>query len=154
MRIICICIRNNNNIFMNIDSIIEFNTIYKQQKRKIKTKKESKQYFKNRASEMNYRCKTGHRITYLDLYHILKSQKMICTLTGDRLTKENISVDHIIPVSRGGTNAVSNIRFVTKTANSMKYTQMDDELLNICRKIIYCKIEKTLAFKNEGMISI
>ena len=77
-----------------------------------------------------------HRITAFDLWKIAKKQKCLCALTGEKLTRENLSVDHITPLSKGGYNTPSNIQLVTLDANKMKFTMNNDELLRFCLKVV------------------
>jgi hypothetical protein len=77
-----------------------------------------------------------YKLTAYDLWKIAKSQKLICPITGYKLTNENLSVDHIHPISKGGSNDPSNIRLVDKWVNIMLYTKTDEELLKICKDII------------------
>jgi hypothetical protein len=72
------------------------------------------------------------RLTAFDLWKIAKKQRLICPLTGMKLTAQNISVDHILAVSKGGTNAPSNIRLVHKIANHMKNHYSDTQFMEIC----------------------
>ena len=72
------------------------------------------------------------RVTAFDLWKIAKKQRLICPLTGLKLTADIVSVDHIIPVSKGGTNAPSNIRLVHKVINHMKNHYSDTQFLEMC----------------------
>jgi hypothetical protein len=67
-------------------------------------------------------CKYGFlgRVSPLDLWGIAKRQKMICPYSGQRLTADNVSLEHIIPISRGGTHTKDNVRLVHMWANLMK----------------------------------
>jgi 5-methylcytosine-specific restriction endonuclease McrA len=52
-----------------------------------------------------------------------------CAITGLLLTPGvNASVDHILPVARGGGNDIANLRFVHTAVNRLKLTMTDDEL--------------------------
>lgn len=75
------------------------------------------------------------KITAFELWRIAKQQKLRCPLTGFKLTAENISVDHILPVSKGGSNQSSNIRLVHKIANHMKNHYSDTQFLEICSRV-------------------
>ena len=86
------------------------------------------------AQRTNYRCEG--KITALDLWNIAKKQKLICPLTGEKLTCENISVDHIVPTSKGGANTPSNIQLVTNHANTIKNNMDLTELLHFCQAIV------------------
>jgi 5-methylcytosine-specific restriction endonuclease McrA len=82
--------------------------------------------------------KRGHpeRIGYMDLYRLAKKQKCRCALTGDKLTRDNISVDHITPLSKGGNNVVENLRLVTYDVNIVKNSLSDLEFLTICKNVV------------------
>ena len=71
-----------------------------------------------------------------DLLCILKKQNNKCALTGDDISLcDDIELDHIIPVSRGGLNNINNVRWVTKQANRLKGNFLDSELIKIITKI-------------------
>jgi 5-methylcytosine-specific restriction endonuclease McrA len=86
------------------------------------------------ARSANYRC--GGKITALDLWSIAKKQKLICPLTGEKLTCKNISVDHIMPISKDGANTPSNIQLITNHANTIKNNMNLAELLHLCQAIV------------------
>jgi 5-methylcytosine-specific restriction endonuclease McrA len=72
------------------------------------------------------------KLSATDLLGIAKKQQLICPLTGLKLTAQNISVDHIMAVSKGGSNAPSNIRLVHRIANHMKNHYSDTQFLEMC----------------------
>jgi 5-methylcytosine-specific restriction endonuclease McrA len=74
-------------------------------------------------------------ITPLQLWKIAKQQKCICAISGIKLTAENISIDHIVPVSQGGSNNISNIRLVHAKVNKMRNDYTMEEFLDLCKKI-------------------
>ncbi|MBU0461565.1 MAG: HNH endonuclease [Nanoarchaeota archaeon] len=49
---------------------------------------------------------------------VRKVTKGVCPLCGKKVGLEKMSVDHIIPLSKGGTNEISNIRAICKNCNS------------------------------------
>lgn len=104
---------------------------HKKYARKIKRTKT----FKYLAANMNYWYKNGI-ITSFDLWKIAKRQKLLCPFTGQKLTVENISVDHFISKSKGGLNIPSNIRLVVKSINTAKQTMTDDEFINLCKCVV------------------
>ncbi|MHA4750810.1 HNH endonuclease, partial [Enterococcus faecium] len=60
-----------------------------------------------------------------------------CGLTGENISLDTeIELDHIIPTTRGGTNDISNLRWVTKDANRLKQNKTDSELKELCKKIL------------------
>lgn len=102
---------------------------------KIRREIEKRKIFKLLARYANKRHNEDI-ITARDLFSIAKKQKLLCALTGDRLTKDNISVDHIVPKSKGGKNIISNIRLVTYDVNMSKHNHTDDEFLTLCKKVL------------------
>lgn len=77
--------------------------------------------FKNLADQSNYsRHKPKDKLTAQHLFSIAKEQKLICPYTGLKLTKQTMSVEHVVPLSKGGTNTRDNIRLVHVWANRMK----------------------------------
>jgi 5-methylcytosine-specific restriction endonuclease McrA len=76
------------------------------------------------------------KLTPFDLWKVAHRQKLVCALTGEKLTRDTISVDHIIPRSKGGKNVPSNIRLTTRDVNWFRRTMTDDELLKMCRRVV------------------
>lgn len=93
-------------------------------------------YFKYLSRVLKYKCKTGHLITPQELWSLAKRQRLTCPLSGRRLTRNNISIDHIIPLSNGGDNHPSNLRFVDYHANLAKAMFSDQELVLLAADII------------------
>ena len=52
--------------------------------------------------------------------NIWKRDNYTCAYTGEKLTKETVSVDHIIPQSRGGKNTWENLITASKKINVFK----------------------------------
>lgn len=62
-----------------------------------------------------------------------------CYLTGELIDlskPHTYNFDHIIPVSKGGTNDLSNLAICTKDANIAKSNLSLDELKSLCKKIL------------------
>lgn len=74
-----------------------------------------------------------------NLEDILHSQEYKCALTGeDIILGLNDSVDHIIPKSKFSDDTykcLSNLRWTTRQANSVKNNFTDDELIQFLEKI-------------------
>lgn len=75
-------------------------------------------------------------ITGADLWKLAKKQKLLCSLTGRRLTRDNVSVDHICHKVNGGLNAIDNIRLVVKEANFARHTMTDDAFVKMCQDVV------------------
>lgn len=110
-------------------------------KRKLKYKK-NRENLLNKCKKHVFKCLSqgysgkGTKISPFEIWKILKKQRCVCPLTGRKITKENISLDHIIPRSRGGSNNLSNLRFVDYDANIAKSTLLDEEFLKLCKDIV------------------
>jgi hypothetical protein len=62
-----------------------------------------------------------------------------CYLTGvdiDINDTKSYNFDHIIPVSRGGTNTLDNLGICTKQANQAKNNMTPDEFINLCKLVV------------------
>ena len=71
---------------------------------------------------------------YKDLMYLFLKQKQICPYTGIHLKLgDNASLDHKIPVSKGGTNETQNLQWVCKWANIAKHDYSEDEFKNYIR---------------------
>lgn len=93
--------------------------------------------FRTMANMSNSRCQ--EKITAFDLWKIAKRQKMICPLTGDRLTRDNISVDHVVPRTRGGKNISANIRLTTLQVNMARKDLPDERFVELCQKVVFSR---------------
>ena len=109
--------------------------LYNQKRKGYRKSYYNKHPLKRLSWSMNYLYKNG-TITGYDLWKIAKKQRMICPLSGEKLTNENISVDHIISKSNGGINNVVNIRLVTKFVNISKQTMTDEMFVSKCKQIV------------------
>lgn len=70
--------------------------------------------------------------------NIFKRDKYICGYTGKKLQKHELSVDHILPVSRGGQNTWENLITCDKPVNTFK----DNKLPHECGLKLLWKPEK------------
>lgn len=70
--------------------------------------------------------------------NIFKRDKYICGYTGKKLQKNELSVDHILPVSRGGQNTWENLVTCEKQTNTFK----DNRLPHECGLKLLWKPEK------------
>lgn len=58
-----------------------------------------------------------------------------CGITGRLITIEEADLDHVVPVSRGGTGDISNLRWTWSRANEAKGNMLDSEFLAMCSQI-------------------
>ena len=73
--------------------------------------------------------------TAKDLCLLAYKQRLICPYSGIKLNRENMSIDHIIPLSKGGTSNINNLCIVDKRINIMKSTMGVEEFINLCKII-------------------
>lgn len=62
-----------------------------------------------------------------------------CYLTGVRIdfsNPETYTFDHILPVSKDGTNSISNLGLSTRQANLAKNDMTVEEFLELCEKVL------------------
>jgi 5-methylcytosine-specific restriction endonuclease McrA len=75
-------------------------------------------------------------ITAKDLWKIAKKQKLICCISGRKLSNSNISPDHILSKFNGGASTAENIQLVCKEVNVAKHVLSLDELIQLAEDII------------------
>jgi hypothetical protein len=95
-----------------------------------RAKVKAKRFFHCRAIAFNNHCKV--KFAARDLASIWKRQRGFCALTGWKLTRENSHLDHIIPVGRGGTHELSNLRWTVNVVNQAKRALLDHEFIQLC----------------------
>lgn len=76
------------------------------------------------------------KVTAKKLRQLIDFQNYRCALTGDELAPETASVDHKIPISKGGTNVMENVQVLHSEVNRMKGSMSTLEFILLCRKII------------------
>ena len=107
----------------------------KEQRRQYKVKYKRIHYFKY-ISKVHNKRSGGYVLRPMELWGILKRQRMLCALTGRRLNRDNISLDHIVPLSKGGSNEPNNLRFVHIDSNTFKMDMDDMALLELAKDIV------------------
>lgn len=70
------------------------------------------------------------------LEKMLKRQDYKCALSGKELTPQNAAIDHIVPLSKGGSHYVSNAQILLADVNSAKGQMTNDEFIAMCRSIV------------------
>lgn len=59
-----------------------------------------------------------------------------CYVCGDVIAWATAAIDHVVPVSRGGSHEIDNLRWACRRCNSMKSDMTLDELVALARKLI------------------
>ena len=71
-----------------------------------------------------------------ELLKKLEQQGNRSALSGEPIDDKNSEIDHIIPVSRGGSSEIENLQWVTRKINRMKHTMTNEEFVEVCRSVI------------------
>ncbi len=80
----------------------------------------------NRKQHSARRAVKGH-FTDEDLRQILERQKHRCVYCKVTLTRRTKSLDHILPVSKGGTNWPDNLQFTCRSCNCRKHNRTHEQ---------------------------
>jgi DNA-binding CsgD family transcriptional regulator len=93
--------------------------------------------FKRRAGD-RWRVKVDSPYDCADVIEKL-GKKPRCYLTGELINLEepmSYSLDHINPVSKGGTNELNNLQITCASANSAKSNLTLDEFYKLCERVL------------------
>lgn len=71
---------------------------------------------------------------------IFNRSKGVCEICGKNLYKQNFQIDHILPLSRGGTNDPANLRAVHCNCNRLKGNFTDGELIKGSGDVVFGQI--------------
>ena len=79
---------------------------------------------------------TAKRIRSEDILTLLRRQNFKCALTGQTLTPQTAHLDHIVPLARGGTDAIENLQILHRDVNLAKHTLTVNEFIQLCRDVL------------------
>lgn len=108
---------------------------YKAERRRMSKERYWKNPLKRLIKAIRKQGKVDGDIKAFDFWKLAKRQKLTCPLTGRRLSSQNVSVDHIVPLSKGGTNRIDNFRLVDKHANFARLNYTDEQFFELCRDV-------------------
>lgn len=101
-------------------------------------------YWNRRASKVNDRCLNKYgsleKITGKELYEKF-SNVSNCCYCGTEITHDTCHIEHIIPVSIGGSNTIDNINFSCGRCNVTKNDKTDKEFFEYI-KTVYNHLKK------------
>lgn len=69
------------------------------------------------------------------LMQLLKQQSFRCALSGVEISPETARLDHIVPVSQGGTDEIGNLQWLHVDANTAKGTMSQEQFILMCRRV-------------------
>lgn len=93
----------------------------------------ARRFFWGRAMKL----RGSGRAKFTDLARLWKQQRGRCALTGRRLNRENAHLDHIIAKARGGSDEVSNLRWLCTEANLARRELSDAEFVTLCSDVMH-----------------
>jgi CRISPR/Cas system Type II protein with McrA/HNH and RuvC-like nuclease domain len=71
-----------------------------------------------------------------EIHEKLRQQNFRCAYSGTELTPETASLDHILPVSKGGDHNINNISIVHAKVNIAKGSMTLEEFIQLCREVV------------------
>jgi hypothetical protein len=74
-------------------------------------------------------------VTKSYLMELIKKQEYRCELSGMEITPDNATLDHKVPISKGGEHVEGNLAWVHAEINRMKGQLPLDEFVSLCRKV-------------------
>lgn len=82
-------------------------------------------YYSHYSKKFNLYKKDAYRVTLADIQKLYSAEN--CYYCNRKLTDDEKTVDHKLPVSRGGTNEMSNLVISCQPCNSQKKNQTEQE---------------------------
>jgi len=79
--------------------------------------------------------KTSRKTTAAKLMALLEKQEYRCALSGHKLTVKTASLDHVVPVSEGGSDDIDNLQWVHNAINRAKGTMSQQSFTLMCRRV-------------------
>lgn len=80
---------------------------------------------------------------------IFEKYKGKCAICGQELDKEKFEVDHILPLSRGGTNDLDNLQCTCSMCNRLKGDYTDEEMRNHFLRLITMMSKQNGKFREK-----
>ena len=102
-----------------------------------KYRESHREYFYNKAKERKsiLKSRSDGTVTKEELNALFKSQNGCCAYCGCDLNVYGKHTDHVIPISKGGLNTISNIRWVCPTCNLSKGYKTEEEWTDRLKKV-------------------
>jgi len=66
---------------------------------------------------------------------LVERQRFRCALTSSPLTPETASLDHIVPVCRGGEHRIENTQVLDRAVNRAKGTLTNEQFIALCSQV-------------------
>ena len=75
-------------------------------------------------------------VTAKAILNLVERQNYRCAISGRELTPQTASLDHILPLARGGEHGIHNLWAVHHQINTAKGTMTLDEFVAMCRDVV------------------
>ena len=72
----------------------------------------------------------------INIMEVIKRDNSTCYLCGKLLSHTSITIDHVIPISRGGSHTTENVRVACARCNSRKHNKLLSELTWYCPGVL------------------
>lgn len=82
-----------------------------------------------------FKLKAGHIRT------LLQKQNFKCYVSGIELTYENVEIEHIQPLTKGGKHELENLCLIDKSLRELKRLNTKKEILELCKVIIAYELQ-------------
>jgi hypothetical protein len=89
----------------------------------------------NRARKHTRR--TTGRLDIVAFYAKCEVLEWYCQICGKILTKDTVTIDHIVPVINGGTNAIENLQPLCRSCNGKKGSRPMEDVLCLTESVIH-----------------
>ncbi len=94
-------------------------------------------WFRRKGWGASGRRRHSGRIPWQQLRDLFYVQGGKCAYTGEPLViGVNASLDHRVPISRGGTHTIENVQWVSMRINFMKTEMTHDEFIATCARVV------------------
>jgi 5-methylcytosine-specific restriction endonuclease McrA len=102
----------------------------------------ARRFFYITAANLKTRAKSKDEVASIaEISSLWKKQRGTCPITGRRLNRESAQLDHIIPLKKGGSDLVENLRWVHRDVNYAKRDLLDAEFFRLCSDVVsYSKL--------------
>ena len=84
------------------------------------------------------KCTQGNAkgVTQVSLKALLQKQCYKCAISGQHLEPSNASLDHVLPISKGGKHEIDNVQWVHQDINRMKGDMTMADFVEMCRMVV------------------
>ncbi|GBF49463.1 HNH endonuclease [Leptospira ryugenii] len=67
---------------------------------------------------------------------LLKKQEYRCYLSGVELNPDNVDIEHIVPLGKGGLHELTNLCLIERSFRELKRYHTVEEIKDLCQKVV------------------